>query len=94
MRIRAVRMALVGMIGMSMRLMGVAAVGMRLMGMRMCGIGSGQIERPAVGRNDIHFGSGNSAARHPAHFKARPHIERGCGLLKQGKGNAGVDQRA
>ena len=82
------------MLGMNMRLMGVAGVGMPFMGMRMFGIGSGQIERPAVRRNDIHFGSGNSAARHPSHLEARSHIEGGRGLLKQGKGNAGVHQRA
>ena len=96
MRIWAVCVDFVRMLGLSMRRMGVAGVGMRLMCMvmSMCRIGSGQIERRAVRRNDIHFGSGNSAARHPSHLEARSHIEGGRGLLKQGKGNAGVHQRA
>lgn len=98
MRLWAVCMVFVRMLGMRMRLMGVAGVRMPLMGVRVFRIGRGQIKRRTVmrtiRRNDIHFGGGNSAAHHLAYFKTSAHLESGCGLLKQGKRNACVDQRA
>ena len=78
MRLWAVCMVFVRMLGMSMWLMGVTGVRMPLMGMRLFRIGRGQAKcrtvKRTIRRNDIDLGGGNSAAYHLAHFKTRSHM--------------------